>query len=192
MKRTPRGAPHTLESERLLLRAPDPAFGAVVAAGVAESFDELHRWMDWAQEIPTPEAQSEQQARVRARFLADEEYAWLLFRRQDEEFVGVCGLPRFCREERTLEIGYWLRTAWVGHGYMTEAVRRVTALCFEELGARRVEIRMSDANARSFAVAERADFPLVETRRGDSRHPDGSLRDTRIYALERPREGRHS
>ena len=187
MKRTPRGAPHALESERLLLRAPDRVFGPVVAAGIAESFEELRRWMEWAQEIPTPEAQGEQQARARARFLSDEEHSWLLFRREDEEFVGICGLPRACWDERTLEIGYWLRTRWVGHGYMTEAVRRLAELCFEELGARRVEVRMSDANARSFRVAERAGFPLVETRWGVSQHPDGSVRDTRIYALERPK-----
>ena len=184
--RTPRGAPHTLESERLHLRAPDPAFGPLVAAGVAESFGELHRWMDWARKIPTPEAQSEQQTRARQRFLDDKEYSWLLFRREDEEFIGICGLPRLCWEERTIEIGYWLRTSWVGHGYMTEAVRRLTALCFEELGVLRVEIRMSDRNTRSYQVAERAGFELAEARRGDAQHPDGSPRDSRIYALERP------
>ncbi len=191
LMRTPRGAPCALESERLSLRAPDPAYGPVVAAGVAESFDELHRWMEWAVEIPTPEAQTERQARTRRSFLADEEHSWLLFRREDEEFVGICGLPRPRWEERVLEIGYWLRTSWVGHGYMTEAVRRLTTLCFEELGALRVEIHVSDQNRRSFGVAERAGYELVETRWADSEHPDGSLRNTRIYARECAPEAPH-
>lgn len=186
MNRTPRGAPHAVESERLWLRAPARAHGPIVAAGVTESFAELTRWMEWATEIPTARQQSEIQAASRERFLADEEHSWLMFRKEDEEFVGICGMPRPRWSERTLEIGYWLRTTWVGHGYMVEAVRRLTRVGFEDLGAGRIEIQTSDRNVRSYRVAERAGFRLCELRRGDGVHPDGSVRDTRLYALDRP------
>ncbi len=189
MRRTARGAPYAFESERLWFRAPERRFGAVVAAGVEESIAELSRFMEWAQEIPTAQAQSAVQAQSRERFDRDEEHGWLLFRRADGRFVGICGLPRPRWDERTLEIGYWVRTSCSGHGYMSEAVRRVTGVCFEEMTALRIEIQMSELNERSFRVAERAGYPLVEVRRRDGCHPDGTVRDTRVYALERPSDG---
>jgi RimJ/RimL family protein N-acetyltransferase len=189
MKRTPRGAPYSFESERLRFEAPDRRHGAIVAAGVVESIRELERFMEWAQETPTVESQRKVQAASRERFDADEEHSWLMFLRESETFLGFCGLPRPRFEEGTLEIGYWLRTSQTGHGYMSEAVRRVTRLCFEDLGVERVEIMMSELNLASARVAELAGFPHVETRRGDGAHPDGSIRDTRVYALERPSGG---
>lgn len=186
MSRTPRGAPYTFESERLRFEAPDRGHGALVAAGVVESIRELSRFMEWAQETPTADTQREVQAASRLRFDADEEHSWLIFRRDDETFLGLCGLPRPRWDEGVVEIGYWLRTSQTGQGYMSEAVRRLTSVCFDDLGVDRVEIMMSELNVASFHVAERAGYPLVETRRGDGTHPDGSVRDTRVYALDRP------
>ena len=178
-----RGAPAELESERLILRAPDPKFGAAVAAGINESFEELHRFMEWAEKRATVEDSTVRQRASRAEFLSGEHHAWLLFRKEDDAFVGICGMPRPRWDEATLEIGYWLRTSQVGKGYMTEAVRRVTRLSFEVLGAKRLEIQMSDQNLRSVSVAERAGYRWAETRTGEV-HPDGSPRTTRVYVLE--------
>ena len=41
---------------------------------------------------------------------------------------------------------------------MTEAVQRIEQFAFEQLGARRVEIRCDEENMKSRSVAERAGF----------------------------------
>ncbi|HLW59339.1 MAG TPA: GNAT family N-acetyltransferase [bacterium] len=55
---------------------------------------------------------------------------------------------------RTFEIGYWIRAAAQGRGYVAEAVRVLVRFAFEALGANRVEIRTGGGNARSRKVAE--------------------------------------
>ena len=61
-------------------------------------------------------------------------------------------------------------------------------LAFDHLGARRVEIRMDDANVRSWQVAERAGFTLEALMRFDGVTPAGEPRSTRVYARVRGAE----
>ena len=72
--------------------------------------------------------------------------------------VGSSGLQGIDWEVPKFEIGYWCRTSFTGRGYITEAVRGITAFAFEALGARRVEIRCDSRNHPSVRVAQRAGF----------------------------------
>lgn len=66
---------------------------------------------------------------------------------------------------------------------MTEAVERITQFAFEQLFARRVEIRCEENNWRSRKIAERLQFELEGILKQDSLSADGShLRNTCIYA----------
>lgn len=81
------------------------------------------------------------------------------------------------------EIGYWLRSAAEGKGYMTEAVQLLTDYAFDQLGARRVMLRIDERNQRSIAVAERLPFQREGTLRNQERAADGTLRNMVIFAL---------
>ena len=80
------------------------------------------------------------------------------------------------------EIGYWCRTGYTGHGYITEAVKATTFLAIDTLGAGRVEIRCDPRNHMSARVAERAGFQLEATLHNNELGTDGSLRNTLIYS----------
>ncbi len=81
-----------------------------------------------------------------------------------------------------VEVGYWVRKRFEGHGYVTEALDAVTEYCMKHLGARRVELHTDDRNQRSWRVAERCGFELEGILRNERRAIDGSLNDTRVYA----------
>ncbi len=83
---------------------------------------------------------------------------------------------------RRFEIGYWCRVGCTGQGLVTEAVRALNRVAFDQLGARRVEVRMDGSNQRSRRVAERAGFTFEGVLRGDSLTPQGGVRDTHVYA----------
>jgi RimJ/RimL family protein N-acetyltransferase len=87
-------------------------------------------------------------------------------------------VPRF-------EIGYWVRHSAQGRGLVTEALQTLARFAFDGLRARRVEVRMSSANQRSRAVAERCGFTLEGVLRQDSLSTDGQPRDTVVYARVR-------
>ncbi len=173
--------PDQLETERLLLCAPSVGDAEEMRAAVAESFEALHRWMEWASEVPSLAAEREILSTRRARHESGAEATWLLRRKRDGELVGAGGLPRVCWETRCFEIGYWVRTPLAGNGYVTEFVSCLTELCFQRFGARRVEIRTSTLNRRSRRVAELAGFRRDRTIVQDGTHPDGSERDTAVY-----------
>lgn len=173
--------PEQFETERLLIRVPQPGDGRMINNAIRESFDELHAWMPWAQVVPSV-AESETYVRESAlRFRNREELPLLIVRKSDGMYVGSTGMHNIAWDVPRFEIGYWLRTGETGQGYMTEAVNGITAMAFNELKAERMEIRCDANNARSAAVALRCGYLLEAKLRHDSRAPDGRLRDTLIF-----------
>ena len=174
--------PEQIETERLLLRIPRAGDGERINAAIHESFEQLHRWMDWARRMPTL-LESETYAReAAARFRARDEITMLIIRRSDGLLAGGTSLHTIDWSVPRFEIGYWLRTCAEGHGYATEAVSALAKLCFEALAAERVEIRCDIQNERSAAVAERAGFTLEARLRRHRRNLHGALTDTLVYA----------
>jgi ribosomal-protein-serine acetyltransferase len=80
------------------------------------------------------------------------------------------------------EIGYWLRPAHRGRGYVTEAVKALSRFAREHLQVHRLEIRTDARNKASAAVARRAGFKLEGRLRNESRDNENKLRDTLVFA----------
>ena len=175
--------PYSFETERLIIRGPLPEDAALLHQAVLESQAELAPWMPWAVVVPT-----ETWYRVRVRegqlkFLAREDLWMMLTLKEDGRIIGGSGLHRIDWSVPKFEIGYWARTSYAGRGYITEAVNGITRFAFDQLGARRVEIRCDVKNTRSIAVARRAGYTLEGTLHHDARdHASGGLRDTHIFA----------
>jgi len=176
--------PDGFETDRLIIRCPQPGDGAALNAAIIESLDDLRPWMPWAQIAPSLEESEERCRRARARFLTREDLPLQLFLK-DGTFVGGSGLHRINWDVPKFEIGYWCRASQQGKGYVTEAVRGITRLAFEHLGAERVEIRCDARHEKSRRVAERAGFALEACLRREARDHHGDLRDTLIFALLR-------
>ncbi len=174
--------PDHFETERLLIRVPQPNDGKAINDAIRESIDELRPWMPWARVVPSL-AESETYARESAlMFRNHEDLPLLLFRKSDMLYLGGSGMHNIAWDVPRFEIGYWLRTSATGQGYMTEAVNGVARMAFEQLGAVRLEIRCDARNRKSAAVALRCGFTLEATLHSDSRAPDGNLRDSLIFA----------
>ena len=175
--------PYEFETERLTIRGPLPGDGAEMQAAIAESIDELRPWMPWAKTVPTVE---ESEIRLREKhldFLARKDLQLLLFLKGTHTLVGSSGLHRINWDVPKFEIGYWVRTSFSRQGYITEAVAGITNFAFDQMGARRVEIRCDAKNVRSAAVPQRLGFVHEATlRQDDIDHITGELRDTMIFA----------
>jgi len=181
--------PVRIETERLILRCPQPGDGVVVNEAERESLAELKPWMPWAQHGKSVDDSEAYCRRMQARFLLREDLAMLIFERdvlgREGRLLGGTGLHRIDWALRSFEIGYWRRSGCRGRGVATEAARSLARFAFDRLAARRVEIRTDDSNVASWKVAERADFTLEALLRGDSLAPRGELRSTRVYARVR-------
>jgi RimJ/RimL family protein N-acetyltransferase len=121
--------------------------------------------------------------RARVDFLQRAKLRMHLYLKGTDKLVGSSGLQGIAWEVPKFEIGYWCRTRFTGRGYVTEAVRGITAFAFDTLGARRVEIRCGSLNHPSVRVAQRAGFRLEGELQNNEVGNDGSARDTLIFAL---------
>jgi RimJ/RimL family protein N-acetyltransferase len=175
--------PESFETERLLIRSPLFGDGREMHAAVRESIEELTPWMAWPKEHRTVDDSEAIARRARVAFLQRSELRLHLYLKGTDTLVGSSGLHRIDWEVPKFEIGYWCRTKFTGRGYVTEAVRGITAFAFDALGAKRVEIRCDSQNLASASVAERAGFLLEGELRNNEVGYDGSARDILIFAL---------
>ena len=175
--------PERIEGERVVLRAYEGADAAALREAVEESREHLRPWMPFWNAHRTLEESIEFCAESRAAFTTRDHLFYAMRRREDGRYLGGPGLRGIRWDVPRLEIGYWIRASEEGKGYVTEAVRLLARAAFEVLGANRLEIRCDPRNVRSVRVAERAGFPLECTMRSEARANDGSLRDTRVYAM---------
>ena len=183
--------PQRISTSRLILRCPRPGDGDALNEAECETLVELIPWMPWARSVRTPAESEIYCRRSQARFLLREDLPMLIFERiasagglpdTEGRLLGSTGLHRMDWEVRRFEVGYWRRAGQQGRGIITEAVLAMTQMAFDQLGARRVEIRMDNDNTASARVAERAGFAFEGLLRQDSITPRGELRDTRVYA----------
>ena len=136
------------------LRPYAPADAPAMAAAAAESVAEVQPWLPWCHPgYSVEEARTWIDAQALERE-AGTAYEFAVFDERGR-YVGACGLNQVDRTHRRANLGYWLRTAATGRGYMTEAVRALAAWAFAHTDLVRLEILVAVGNARSERVAER-------------------------------------
>ena len=178
--------PEWIACPRVILAAPQAGGGAAMAAAIADSIDHLKPWMPWAQAVPSPDSAELVMRRMQADFILRRDLVFQIYARtalgERGALLGGTGLHRIDWALRRFEIGFWIRASAEGQGYVSEAVQAMVSLAFDQLAARRVEIRMDARNIRSRAVAERCGFDFEGELRCDALDVNGEPRDTRLYS----------
>lgn len=177
--------PSQIETERLLLRPHRTGDGAILHEALAESIDELRRFLwflPWVSEAQTPASAEIRCRRAEAAFIARSDLPYLMFEKSSGRLVGSVGLHRTDWQLPKTEVGYWVRRSAVGRGYVSEGVQALVDWALERLGAVRVELVTDEANLASRRVAERCGFRLEGVLRHQLRAPDGTLRNSCVYA----------
>ena len=155
------GLPQTWETERLLLRQLGPSAAAAVrdyglrAREYHAQWDPIRPADFW--ELPVV---AERLACQILEADGDRSLCTFICTAEDpDRVIGVVNLRNIVRGAlMSCVIGYGLAPEAVGHGYMSEAVRRAVRIAFEDLGLHRVELNIMPRNERSLAVAERCGF----------------------------------
>jgi RimJ/RimL family protein N-acetyltransferase len=124
------------------------------------SFDELHQWMTWANELPTRAALAEFLVAAEVLFDRDEYWNYALVEKSTGEVVGSAGL-HVKDDPVSREIGYWVRSDRTRRGYATSAATALSEAAFRFLEIDRVIIRMDRANVASASVPPKIGFRLL-------------------------------
>lgn len=144
-----------LTTPGLLLRSHQMEDAEAIAKVVRASVSELSRYMPWARV-----KYSAEDARLfigRAMVMRENEagYEFLILDAKTGVILGGCGLNRFDSENKTCNLGYWVRTDRTRQGIATEATQLLLKFGFEELKLNRIEIIAEVTNIASQRVAEK-------------------------------------
>ncbi|MFT5538718.1 MAG: RimJ/RimL family protein N-acetyltransferase [Alphaproteobacteria bacterium] len=103
---------------------------------------------------------------------------------KDEGLLAGVGSLTVASDGAPAEIGYWIGQPHWGHGYATEAVRRLTVHGFGTLKLLRIDAPVFEGNARSARVLEKAGFEARGQQTLDA-PARGGTREAIIYKMER-------
>jgi [ribosomal protein S5]-alanine N-acetyltransferase len=151
----------TWESERLLLRLLGPDAAAAVreyglrTAEFHRPFDPLRPSDFWELPVVADRLVCQQLEVEQDRSLC----LFIASKGEPDRVLGAINLRNIIRGAMMgATLGYGLAPDAIGHGYMTESVKRVVEIAFDDLGLHRVEVNIMPRNAPSLAVVERAGF----------------------------------
>ena len=160
-----------------------PGDAAALHAAVVESASDAHRWLPWCRPGYTFEEARGWVERQVENFEVGEELHFAVV--DGDAYLGGCGLSRIDPLHRIANLGYWVRTAAVGRGVATSAVRALVRYAFAETALERLEVLCALDNVASQRVAERAGA----VREGVLRkrlYLHGEAQDAVVYSLVRP------
>ncbi len=83
---------------------------------------------------------------------------WILIRKSDNQKMGTCGFHCWNPSEYTIDVGYDLKEAYWGCGYMYEALKAIIALAVQELKIRQINAHIYVENDKSSKLAEKLGF----------------------------------
>ncbi|MBI1368185.1 MAG: GNAT family N-acetyltransferase [Planctomycetes bacterium] len=144
------------ETQRLLLRQMTPDDAALWHGILSDA-----QAMRFYPRVYTRDEADEWTAKNLRRYERDGVGLWVAQRRDDRQFVGVCGITiQFIDGVGEHEIGYQMLPAFWRQGYATEAAAGARDYGFTTLGLRRLVSWMGPDNLPSRRVAEKVGMTL--------------------------------
>jgi RimJ/RimL family protein N-acetyltransferase len=167
------------------------------------SVDDAYRLIDSACDrevwkwklVPRPTSVADLQRLITERMIGDNRWPFAIRRRADDAIIGSTTVANFNWQHGFVENGFtWLERASWGQAYNEDTKLVLLTHLFELVGLERVEWQVDAQNSRSVAALTRLGFTLEGTHRRRHVRPDGSRRDSLMFALlqgEWPRTKAH-
>lgn len=173
-----------IRTPRLLIRPKQVGDGALTSAAVAETWEKLHQWMQWAEDPQhfTPERIEARYRHVAAGFLLRESMELLGIEAATGAPVIWCGFHDIDWQRRQCDTGWWVRGSAQRRGIATEAANALVRYAFGALGMRRVGLTHSAGNEASRRIAEKLGFTFEGIQKDANQLPGGKHADRLCYA----------
>jgi RimJ/RimL family protein N-acetyltransferase len=175
--------PMPIRTPRLLIRPRRPGDGEFTLAAIRESWEELHRWMSWAED---PDRFTAERIDMRYRQAAGSS-----FEPEVIDLLGIeiatgepavwCGLHDIDWKARRCDTGFWVRRSAQGKGIATEAANAMVRYAFGALRMGRVGYTHSEGNEASRRIAQKLGFRHEGVQRLANPLPGGRWADRHCY-----------
>src|SRR5271170_3370230 len=176
--------PMPILTPRLLISPKQVGDGATTSAAVAETWDELHKWMRWAEnpDAFTAESMEIRNRQVMAGFILREGIELIGVEAATGAAVIWGGFHDIDWQGRQCDTGFWVRKSAQRQGFATEAANALVRYAFGALGMRRIGLTHSNGNEASRRIAEKLGFSFEGIQRGANILSGGGYADRHCYA----------
>jgi ribosomal-protein-alanine N-acetyltransferase len=177
--------PTPFESKRLTLRSYNQGDGGWYYAMSVKNREHLSRYEadNVAADVASEEAAEVLVGELEAEWKAHRCFFIGAFDKKTEEFVAQIYVGAVDWSLPEFQIGYFADIDHEGQGFVTEGVRAVLAILFEQMNAHRVRLGCDETNLRSIRVAERLGMTREGYLRENRHNPDGTYNGSYIYGL---------
>lgn len=100
-----------------------------------------------------------------------------------EELIGLISFKDISQVNKSTEIGYWISEDYQGQGIMTNAVRRLCAIAFDEWELNRIVIKCAEENIPSKRIPQKIGFRYEGTERESILMIDGQFANLEVFSL---------
>lgn len=173
--------PFPIKTPRLMIRNVMPGDGEAMHEVLAESWDDLCKWMEFTNHGLKTIDDAEKIIRENcAKYILREDMMCAAFT-HDGRLISMCGLHDINWRTRSFDIGYYVRSSKHNKGYATELANALTRFAFGALDANRVSISAASNNIASRRVIEKLGFGLESVTKFDAFLPDRSPTGHAVY-----------
>ncbi|MGZ2371572.1 GNAT family N-acetyltransferase [Ancylomarina sp. YFZ004] len=100
----------------------------------------------------------------------------------DGVFAGLIGFKGNDKQNKRTEIGYWLSESYQKKGIVTQSVKSLCEIAFDELGMNRIQIRCAVGNLPSKKIPQSLGFVLEGVERDGEKLTGGVYTDLEVYS----------
>ena len=116
------------------------------------------------------------------KMLEDTQENYIFVIHYDGVFAGLIGFKGNDKQNKRIEIGYWLSESYQKKGIVTQSVKSMCQFAFEELRINRIQIRCAVGNEPSKKIPQRLGFTLEGIERDGELLTGGIYTDLEVYS----------
>ncbi len=177
--------PTERETNGICIRKYQPEDAAGIVEAVQESIATVGAWLDWCSNGYGPAEAQAWIAHTAASWDTADMFAFAVVDATSGDYLGGVGLSKLDHDQRTANLGYWIRQSYQGRGVGTQAARLAIGYAFEYLKLTRIEIVCGAANRPSRRVAEKTGSRFEGLASGKLT-VHGRAIDAAVYAVTAP------
>lgn len=117
------------------------------------------------------------------KMLEDTHQNYVFVIHYESEFAGLIGFKGNDKQNRRIEIGYWLSEPFQKNGIVTQSVKSLCEFAFDELEINRIQIRCAVGNLPSKSIPQNLGFVFEGVERAGERLTGGIYTDLEVYSM---------
>lgn len=168
--------------ENIKLRLVEPADAASLYEQIEKTRPQLAKYMPWGD--TTRSVADERKFLEYCQTQIAAQKLWNASILIDGQAVGMIDLHEIDQANSHADVGYWLGGQYQGNGVMTDCLKKLLEIGFDELKLHKIKLLAEVVNEASNAVAKKVGFQLEGTLK-DEIFSNDEFHDANLYGMVR-------